>query len=183
MRPDHRVRWAVRCAIAIGAAVWMQAACEHSTPARVTFSPDGGVARAVIAALDAAKSEVRIAIYAFSREDLAAAVIRAHARGIDVRIKMDRYNAADARSAWPALRKAGVPVAFSTSAGNLHHKFAVIDRELVLTGSYNWLNRAESLNHENLVFLHERDLARAFSAEWERLPADERPPAGEDTVE
>lgn len=168
-----------RAAIALVTVLSSHLTRERPAALRAVFSPGGGAAAAVVAALDGARGEVRVAIYAFTRAELAAAVIRAHARGVNVVVKMDRQNAAAPRSAWTSLRKAGVPVMLSTGPGNLHHKFAVIDGCLVITGSYNWIERAETVNHENLVMLDEPALARGFVAEWERIPADDRPPCGE----
>lgn len=49
----------------------------------------------------------------------------------------------------------------------MHHKMAVIDGNLVVSGSYNWTNGGTSKNDENLLVLD--DVAPVFGAEFERL--------------
>lgn len=144
---------------------------------QVAFSPRGGVAELIASEIGAARGEVLVAMFAFTRGDLRDALIEAHRRGVRVRVKMDRTNAEHPRSAWRELRGAGIPVAFSTGDGKMHHKYCVVDRLSVLTGSYNWLDSAEVKNRENLVVLSDADAAAQFAAEWERLPADDSPPS------
>jgi len=39
----------------------------------------------------------------------------------------------------------------------------------VILGSYNWTEAGAYDNDENTLFLHDRELARAYYAEWQRL--------------
>lgn len=178
MRRMDRLRWLARGLV--GAAVLCAvrlSGCGSATPAtRVLFSPEGGCAQALIREIRAARREIRVAMFAFNREELAAALIEAHKSGVSVQVKFDRMNAADSKNQWRVLKAAGVPVSFHTAPGNLHHKFAVIDGHIVITGSYNWLNRAEELNHENLLFVDDARLAADFLSEWQRVPVTETPP-------
>ena len=58
-------------------------------------------------------------------------------------------------------------------ADKVHHKFAVIDVEsddsVVIVGSYNWTMAGACDNDENTLIIHDRELARAYYAEWQRL--------------
>jgi phosphatidylserine/phosphatidylglycerophosphate/cardiolipin synthase-like enzyme len=51
----------------------------------------------------------------------------------------------------------------------LHHKFAVIDGEKVITGSFNWSPSAAHQNDETLLLIDSPLLARHFGAEMDRL--------------
>ena len=51
----------------------------------------------------------------------------------------------------------------------MHHKFCVIDNSVVVTGSFNWTDQAVNHNQENLLFLENKDLARQYSDEFQRL--------------
>ena len=50
--------------------------------------------------------------------------------------------------------------------GFLHHKFCVIDRETVITGSYNWTYYAETRNLENIIIFHDPDSVNAYLKEF-----------------
>ena len=51
----------------------------------------------------------------------------------------------------------------------MHHKFCVIDKSVIVTGSLNWSNQAVNHNQENLLFLENRNLAMQYSYEFEKL--------------
>jgi phosphatidylserine/phosphatidylglycerophosphate/cardiolipin synthase-like enzyme len=52
----------------------------------------------------------------------------------------------------------------------MHQKFAVIDRRVVLTGSYIWTQSAENFDDENvLLFRDARPLADEYRKEFIRL--------------
>ncbi len=149
--------------------------CSRTSP-RVYFSPAGGCSEAVVAALEDAQSEVRVAMFALSRKPVELAILRAKKRGVDIQIILDRGQAKTVRKTWEKLREAGVTVRFSTCSGYLHHKYAVFDQKRVLTGSFNWTGRGETTNHENLLVLNDRALAAEFLANWARLPCDDQAP-------
>jgi phosphatidylserine/phosphatidylglycerophosphate/cardiolipin synthase-like enzyme len=55
----------------------------------------------------------------------------------------------------------------------MHQKFAVIDRRLLFTGSYNWTHSADSRNDENLLMFRNaealaEEYRKAFFRLWER---------------
>ena len=51
----------------------------------------------------------------------------------------------------------------------MHNKFCIIDRTVVITGSYNWSYKAE-VNHENIVIhYNDLELARQFIAEFDYI--------------
>ena len=43
----------------------------------------------------------------------------------------------------------------------------MIDRETVITGSFNFTKAAEEKNAENLLILKSKDLARVYISNWE----------------
>ena len=45
------------------------------------------------------------------------------------------------------LQSRGIPVRFDTTDYLMHHKFIVVDREKVITGSYNWTRSGLLFNH------------------------------------
>jgi phosphatidylserine/phosphatidylglycerophosphate/cardiolipin synthase-like enzyme len=51
----------------------------------------------------------------------------------------------------------------------LHHKFAVLDGERVITGSFNWSPSAAHQNDETLLLIHSPQLAAHFTREMDRL--------------
>ena len=54
----------------------------------------------------------------------------------------------------------------------LHHKVMVIDRQVVVTGSFNYTGKANRFNDENVFFIHNADIAEHFIKEIERIYDD-----------
>jgi phosphatidylserine/phosphatidylglycerophosphate/cardiolipin synthase-like enzyme len=149
------------------------------------FSPQGKCSSYIIRELEQAKKEILVAIYAFTSDELANAIVQARKRGVTIQVVVDReFDAENERSKGKFLEthkvllrrvaglKAGTP---EKEAGLMHQKFAVIDRRLVLTGSYNWTHSAETLNDENLLLFRDagplaEEYRKAFFRLWERKP-------------
>ncbi len=124
---------------------------------------------AIIQDLDKAKETIDIAIYYFTDRDLANGVIAAYDRGVRVRIYLDKDQKEAKYSKSRYLAKHGVPIRYSSNPYIMHHKFCVIDSEIVITGSYNWTASADKRNNENLLVIHDAKMAQEYSAEFNRL--------------
>ncbi|PZO44522.1 MAG: competence protein ComE [Pseudanabaena frigida] len=74
-------------------------------------------------------------------------------------------------SAWKQpIKTVGIP---NLVAGDtLHHKFAILDRNLILTGSHNWTHAANYTNDETLVAIQNDTVAAHYQREYERLYQD-----------
>jgi phosphatidylserine/phosphatidylglycerophosphate/cardiolipin synthase-like enzyme len=93
-------------------------------------------------------------------------------RGVTVRVISDKRHAANhgGRLARRELQKAGIEYLVDKLCGEMHHKFAVIDRETVVCGSLNWSRAAVAGNTENIVFYRNLpSLASRFTEEFESL--------------
>lgn len=144
---------------------------------QVCFSPDGACASHILAVLDEADREIFVAMYAFTSALLAQALIRARARGVDVRVVVDAvFDETSHNSVAGLLARHGIAVAKLSGAGTgrnaglMHQKFAVVDRSTVASGSYNWTHSADAVNYESLfIFRHAGALANELRAEFMRL--------------
>jgi phosphatidylserine/phosphatidylglycerophosphate/cardiolipin synthase-like enzyme len=149
------------------------------------FSPNGKCAAHVLREIGSAKKELLVAVYAFTSDDLANALVQAKKRGVAVQVVIDReFDLANPSSKGkffdaqkiPLRRISGTkPASAEKDAGLMHQKFAVIDRNVVLAGSYNWTYAAENSNDENLLLFREaaplaEEYRRAFLRLWERKP-------------
>ena len=52
---------------------------------------------------------------------------------------------------------------------NMHHKFAIIDNLVVITGSFNWTTMAAYYNEENVVALGDKSIVKQYNAEFNQL--------------
>jgi phosphatidylserine/phosphatidylglycerophosphate/cardiolipin synthase-like enzyme len=52
---------------------------------------------------------------------------------------------------------------------NMHHKFAIIDSIVVLTGSFNWTTMAAHYNEENVIIIGDKNVVKQYNAEFSKL--------------
>jgi phosphatidylserine/phosphatidylglycerophosphate/cardiolipin synthase-like enzyme len=147
------------------------------------FSPRGKCAAHILREIDQAKKELLVAVYAFTSDELAAALAQAKKRGVAVQVIIDReFDVRTERSKGKFLeaqkiavrRVSGIkPNTPDQDAGLMHQKFAIIDRKNVFTGSYNWTHSAERFNDENLLLFRDagplaEEYRKIFLQLWER---------------
>lgn len=146
---------------------------------QVFFSPDGGARNAIIREIQQAERSVSVAMYILTDRELSNALIEANERGKEVHVVMDGTEINEkSYSKHVYLQKNGVPVRLDLShrsksseySGIMHHKFAIIDGETVITGSYNWTHSAEELNEENLLIINNSgEICKKFKREFDRI--------------
>lgn len=167
---------------AFGQSVRRHAAQMPATGAiQAAFSPWDDVEGMIVSALNAARRQVLVQAYSFTSRPIAAALIAARRRGVDVRITADREQAFNGDSSRIAdLAAAGIPVLLEVRYASAHNKVMVIDPSLadsaVITGSYNWTWSAQNRNAENILVVRRNpELTAMFSANWHRHAAQALP--------
>ncbi len=132
---------------------------------QVLFSPRGGCAEAVVARLDAAKTEIRVQQYEFTLQSVADALVRAHRRGVDVAVILDKRQQASRSSKWRDCANAGIEVTFDFSHPIAHNKLVMIDRYVVIGGSWNPTAQADK-NAENMTITTGPTIAKTYLDNW-----------------
>jgi phosphatidylserine/phosphatidylglycerophosphate/cardiolipin synthase-like enzyme len=56
----------------------------------------------------------------------------------------------------------------------MHHKVIIIDDETVVLGSYNFTSSAEAYNDENVLIIHDTEVAGLFVEEFARVYQEAR---------
>lgn len=112
-----------------------------------------------------ARSHVYVAMYSFTLDPIADALVRARERGVDVRVVVEKSQLGRG-SEYERLRRAGVDVRLDRNPASMHNKFAVIDGAVVMTGSMNWSMRGSKRNDENLLIIYSKELAEKYAEEF-----------------
>lgn len=147
-----------------------QAAAETEVlPPESHFSPSEDCPQRIMQLVQAARSALDICVFTITDDRLAGAMIDAHRRGVALRVITDNEKAFDLGSDVARLQEAGVELKVDQTPFHMHHKFALFDRQLLLTGSYNWTRGAARDNLENYIVTSERRLVEPFQEVFERL--------------
>jgi len=117
---------------------------------RVFFSPGHECRSAIIQQIKNAQKTVEICVFTISDNEISDQIIKAHKKGISVKIITDDDKTMDLGSDIKAFLKAGIPIKIDGARSLMHNKFCIVDQETILTGSYNWTNSAADRNFENI---------------------------------
>ncbi|NXX39193.1 PLD6 hydrolase, partial [Tricholaema leucomelas] len=116
-----------------------------------------------------ARRTLELCLFAFSSPQLARAVQLLHRRGVRVRVVIDAQSMEMKGSQIGLLRHAGIQVRHDQESGYMHHKFAIVDGRMLMTGSLNWTTQAIQNNRENVLVVEDAEYVKAFLDEFERI--------------
>lgn len=119
----------------------------------------------LVEVLSSARRTVSLYVYSFTSKRLAETLVSLAGGGVVVRVLVCRTRANERASKVRFLKAGGVlvePVAARVSNGISHHKYAVLDNQTVLDGSFNWTVAATLHNREHISLHKSRDMAAEF---------------------
>jgi phosphatidylserine/phosphatidylglycerophosphate/cardiolipin synthase-like enzyme len=136
------------------------------TSVNLYFSPKGGCTQAIIKEIDDAKSEILVQAYSFTSAPIAKALLNAHKRGIKVEVILDKSQRSERYTSATFLVNAGILAYIDAKHAIAHNKIMIIDRETVITGSFNFTKAAEEKNAENLLIIRNKETAKVYIENW-----------------
>lgn len=166
-------------------------ASDPAAPRSVSFAPDEQPYRIAGNLIDGAKQSIELAMftckdvpYKENGKDtsLFQKLVAAVNRGVQVTLITD-YGIAEAAEYYGVmseddpmdewLEDRGVHVVRADNTfgkyASMHHKFAVIDAKVVLTGAFNWYWDAAYLNDEDQLLWRDEKLAASYTGEFTDL--------------
>jgi len=125
--------------------------------------------------IQGAKKTVRVAMFTWTRQDLAQEIIAASKRGIQTEVVIDHYAGKGASAKIvKLLKKNNIAVNLSRGGPLLHHKFLYIDGKTLVNGSANWTKAAFTQNDDCFMVLHDLTTPQKESMEmlWHTIRAE-----------
>jgi len=135
----------------------------------VYFAPEDGAADRLLQLLASAQTSVRFLAFQFTSSPIADALVDLAGEGIAVQGVVEARSAGSPYSQYDRLRAGGVAVVPDGNPYIMHHKVLIIDDQTVVLGSYNFTASADEDNDENLLIIHDPEVAAAFLAEFGRV--------------
>lgn len=124
------------------------------------FCPEDNCQEQVLRVLEAADESIFFMTFAFTDDAIGSLVNEKQKAGIDVRGVFDprknKYSEYEKLKDWSVV----APV---------HHKVFIIDKRVVVTGSYNPSKNGNTRNDENLVIIHDESVAELFLEEFRQF--------------
>lgn len=134
----------------------------------VHFSLHHNPEEAIIRELEKAKESIHFALFTFTSQEIAQAIIHKFAENIEIKGIMEKGQDGPF-SRYNSLKRLRVPVRWDRNFYFMHHKFFIIDEKIVITGSFNPTWHANYSNRENLIIIYSSSLASQYEEEFNRL--------------
>jgi len=130
------------------------------------FCPDDDCTSRVIETLQGAELEIKFLVYAFTEDKISDVLLNKVKENVSVRGVFDKSQSYSQYSEFARLNGTA-DVRIENSKGLLHHKVFIIDRKIVVTGSFNPTLSANTKNDENLLIIHSPAIAEKYLEEFE----------------
>ncbi len=152
---------------------WPAAPLHFGTASlEVHFAPDDAPAARIVEVIGQARESIRFMAFSLTSEAIAEALVVQARRGVQVSGVMEESQVrSNTNGKYEALRASGIDVRLDGNPRNMHHKVIIVDDAWVITGSYNFSYNAENINDENLLIIHDPDLAQRYVEEFDRIRA------------
>lgn len=124
------------------------------------FCPEDSCKESVLGVIEKSESSIDVMAYSFTDDDIGSLLLKKSREGVSVKAifdpRKDKYSEHDRLKEFSKITK-------------VHHKVFIIDKKIVVTGSYNPTKNGDERNDENVVIIHDEKIAKQFLEEFERL--------------
>ena len=142
----------------------------NGTPMDVYFSPDDNVQASFVELINNAQKSIYFMAFSFTADEIGEAVRARAEEGVTVSGVMETEQVkSNIGTEFDPFSQAKLDVFRDGNAGLMHHKVMIIDESIVIFGSYNFTNSAETKNDENLIVIYNEGIAAQFIAEFQRV--------------
>ncbi len=138
---------------------------DPGTRADNLWDPD--FVKVMVDLADQSNATLDFAVMGFSNDEVIDAVIRAHDRGVKVRMVGDAGHWSN--DGYERLRDRQIPMTVGNQAHIMHDKFMVVDGRFVFAGTANWSNSDLKNNSNNAFVIDSPPVAADFTAEFEQM--------------
>ena len=161
----------------------LHSSCLQPRPAQqdAFFFPSEESHRRLVKLISSAQSSLDVCVFTITDDAIAAALVERHKHGVRVRVISDDAQVWCKGNDVVELSERGIECLVDDEIAvwrggrevsverHMHHKYCVVDNQLLLTGSYNWTSAASTRNCENVLVTDDPRAVRAYAAEFERL--------------
>lgn len=135
------------------------------------FCPEDNCQENVISILKNANESIYFMLFSFTSDEIGDILVKKsssiHLEGILEKTQ----NVNSKYSEYDKLQENNISVLLDKNSFNMHHKVFIIDRKIVITGSYNPTNNGNAFNDENVLIIRDAKTAQLFLQEFKRIKA------------
>ena len=143
----------------------------NGIPMEIYFSPEDRPAARIVELIKGARESINFMAYTFTSNEIGTAILERAKAGVSVLGVFDGGQVASGQGTeYDPLQQAGLDVRLDgNQTGLMHHKVIIIDKSIVITGSYNFTASAEENNDENVLIIFNSEVAAKYLDEFQRV--------------
>jgi phosphatidylserine/phosphatidylglycerophosphate/cardiolipin synthase-like enzyme len=138
------------------------------------FSPADTVVPLLVQEVKNARRSIQFMVFTFTHADIRDAIIERAKLGVQVEGVIEARGAS--QGALPGFFCAGLPIKTDGNGNTMHHKVMIIDKEVVITGSFNFTKSANDNNDENIIIIRSKAVAQAYLDEFAKMYSEGKTP-------
>ena len=145
------------------------------TGSRDASTYHGGIDEVIASYIDQLTKTLDIAAYEFNSPALTAAVLRAKARGVVVRVVTDDHDGlGDSLTTLHQLEAVNIPIVTDNRSALMHDKIMIMDSTWVVTGSWNYSINDTYRNNNNALVITSQIAVQDYQAEFNEMFVDKK---------
>ena len=123
----------------------------------------------LVETIDRAQHTLDACVYGFSKENVIDAVVRAHYRGVQVRVVGDARHFGYGERGYRMMQEQRIPMQVGNQFHIMHNKFFVIDGRFTFVGTGNITTTGFTKNSNNWIMIDSEQVADDFGAEFQQM--------------
>ncbi|HET8627110.1 MAG TPA: phospholipase D-like domain-containing protein [Thermomicrobiales bacterium] len=135
------------------------------------FASEGHCADKIVSTINGAQQSIEFMAFSFTSDKIGTAMLARHQAGVGLTGVFETTGSNTSFSEYTKMKKDKIPVYQDGNPWVMHHKVIVIDKHIVIFGSFNFSDNADKDNDENLLIVDDPRIAAAFQAEFDRVLA------------
>ena len=132
------------------------------------FCPDDHCAQHTAEQLSQAEESIYFMTFSFTNQEIADQLLLKNLHNLTIKGIME-VRQISPYSVYQQLLTNHVDVIKDQNKNNLHHKVFIIDQETVITGSFNPTGNGDKNNDENILIIHDQNIAKLYLNEFNHL--------------
>jgi phosphatidylserine/phosphatidylglycerophosphate/cardiolipin synthase-like enzyme len=133
------------------------------------FCPEDNCEDKVLNELNKAEKSIYFMTFSFTSKPISELLVQKKKQELDIKGVWEERRTEMEYEKYNYLANKGIDIKKDENKYIMHHKVFIIDNQTVITGSYNPTNNGNENNDENILIIHDKEIADRYLEEFERL--------------
>ncbi len=131
------------------------------------FCPEDNCDEKIINLISKAEKSIYFMAFSFTSEQIADQIL--FKENIEIKGVVEKQQSTNQYAQFNRLKDFGIDIKTDNNKYLMHHKVFIIDSKIVITGSANPTESGYIRNDENIIILHDKEIASQFIKEFNRI--------------